>query len=80
MLGCKIISLLNSFNQGRKSGLVVIDLDSWLEDQGFESHAILDGNGVKEMPGLILAPKPGSFNNQKEKKYGQPNGAHEKLI
>jgi len=29
----------------------------------FESHPILDGNGVKAMPGLIPTPIPGSFNN-----------------
>ncbi len=64
-----IIRLQYSFNQGRKSGLLVSNLESLLEDHGFESHAILNGNGVKAMPGLILSPKPGSFNNQRERKY-----------
>jgi len=31
--------------------------------RGFESHPILDENGVKAMPGLIPAPNPGSFND-----------------
>jgi len=30
-----------------------------LEGRGFESHPMLDGNGVKAMPGLIPAPNPG---------------------
>ena len=40
---------------GRKSGLVVSILDSRLEGRGFESHPILilNGNGVKAMPGSI---------------------------
>ncbi len=40
----------------RKSGLVVSVLYSRLEDRGFESRPILDGNGVKAMPGSIPAP------------------------
>ncbi len=48
---------------GQKSGLMVSILDSQLEGRGFESHPILDGNGVKAMPELIPAPNPGSFNN-----------------
>ncbi len=50
-------------NQGRKSGLVVSKLYSQFEGCGFESHPILDGNGVKTMQGSITAPNPGSFNN-----------------
>ncbi len=46
-----------------KSGQVVSKLDSRLED-----HPILDGNGVKAMPGSIPALNPGSFNNWKERK------------
>jgi len=34
-----------------------------MEGHGFESHPILDGNGVKAMSGSISAPNPGSFNN-----------------
>jgi len=34
-----------------------------LEGYGFESHPMLDGNGVIAVPGLILASNPGSFNN-----------------
>ncbi len=54
--------------QGRKSGLVDINLDSRLEGRGFESQPILDGNSVKAMPLSIPAPNPGSF-NRKEIKY-----------
>ncbi len=42
-------------------------LDSQLEGCGFESHPILDGNGVKAMPGSIPAPNPGSLNDWKER-------------
>ncbi len=35
--------------------LVVSKLESRLEGRGFESHPILDGNGVKAMPRSILA-------------------------
>ncbi len=48
---------------------MVSKLDSQLEGGGFESHPILDGNGVKAMPGAILAPNSGAFNNLKERKY-----------
>jgi len=47
---------------------VVSELDSRLEGRGFKSHPILDGNGIKAMPGSIPAPNPGSFNNWKERK------------
>ncbi len=50
-------------------GSVVCKLDSQLEGFEFESHPILDGNGVKVMPGSILAPNPGSFNDLNERKY-----------
>jgi len=30
---------------------------------------MLDGSGVKAMPGLIPAPDPGSFTIRKERKY-----------
>jgi len=39
-----------------------------LEGRGFKSHPLLDGNGVKAMPGLIPAPNPGSLINGKRKK------------
>jgi len=45
---------------------VVRKLDSQLEGRGFETHLMLDGNGVKAMPGSITKPNPGSFNNWKE--------------
>ncbi len=48
---------------GRKSGLVVSKLCSKLEGRGFKCHPILDGNGVKAMPGSIFAPNHGSFND-----------------
>ncbi len=41
-------------------------LDSWLEGCGFESCPILDGNGVKAMPGSIPAPNSGSFIENKK--------------
>jgi len=47
----------------RKSGLVVSKLDPQLEGRGLESHPLIDGNGIKTMPGSIPAPNPGSFNN-----------------
>ena len=31
------------------------------------SHPVLDGNGVKAMPGSISVPNPGSFNKEKKK-------------
>jgi len=46
---------IRKFIIGRKSGLVVSKLDSRLEGRGFESHLMLDGNGVKAMPGSIPA-------------------------
>ncbi len=58
---------------GSKSGLVVGILNSQMEGHGFESHPILDGIGVKAMPGSISAPNPGSFNDWKERKYTQKN-------
>jgi len=50
------------------SGLVVSELDSQLEGCGFESHPMLDGNGVKAMPRSITAPNSDSFKNWKRKK------------
>jgi hypothetical protein len=46
-----------------KSGLVVSELDSQSKGCGFESRLIqiLDGNGLKAMPGSIPAPNSGSF-------------------
>jgi hypothetical protein len=44
---------------------VVSGVDSRSEGCGFESHLvlskILDGNGLKAMPGSIPAPNSGSF-------------------
>jgi len=74
-LGCKVLILLFWWEyrkicfDGQKSCLVVSKLASRLEGFGFESHPILDGNGVKAMPGSIPAPNPVSFNNWKERKY-----------
>ncbi len=42
------------FKKGQKSGLEVSALHSWLEDWRFEYRPLLDGNGVKAMPGSIL--------------------------
>jgi len=53
-----------ALKKGQKSGLVVSKLDSRKEGRGFKSHPLLDGNGLKAMPGSILAaPNPGYFNN-----------------
>jgi len=49
---------------------VVSELDSRLEGRVFESHRILDGNGV--MPGLIPTPNPGSFNKIQVAKWSTP--------
>ena len=49
---------------GRKSGLVVNELDSLSIGLGFESIFIqhyLDGNGIKVVPGSIPVLNPGSF-------------------
>ena len=45
------------------------EFDSRSKGSGFESHLILDGNGVKAMPGSIIVPNPGSF-KWKEKNTG----------
>jgi len=42
--------------QGRKPGLVDSKLDSQSKGRGFKSHPILDGNGVKTMPGRLKYP------------------------
>jgi len=49
---------------------VVSKLDSRLEGRGFKSPPMLDGNGVKSMPGSISAPNPGSLTNGKRKIMG----------
>ncbi len=54
VIALRSITLIKS-KIGWKPGLV----ESWLEGQGFESHTMLDGNGIKAMPGLV----PSSFNN-----------------
>ncbi len=62
-------------------------LDSQLEGCGFESSPILDGNGAKAMPGSMLKPCQDQFLHpimvhsiiEKERKYRQPNGAHQKI-
>ncbi len=59
----RIVALINVYANMGSQGLVVSKLDSQWEGCGFESHPILDGNGVKAMPGSVLAPNPGSFNN-----------------
>ena len=40
-------------SEGLKSGLAGSELDSQSNGRGFESHPIVDGNGVKAMPGLF---------------------------
>ncbi len=66
--------------KGRKSGLVVSKLDSQLEGRGFKSHPILDGNGVKAMPGSFPTPNPGSFHNWKERNTDSQMGHTKKNI
>ena len=70
---------------GRKSGLVVNELDSLSIGLGFESLLIqhyLDGNGIKAMPGLIPVPNTGSFRRNKRKiaKWDLPTNKFFKLI
>jgi len=62
-------------NLGRKYVRVVSvsELYSQLEGRGLESHALLYGNGVKAMHPILVH----SIN---QKKYRQPNGAHQKNI
>jgi len=55
--------MIENSNLGQKSVLVVSKLISRLEGRGFKTHPILNGNGVKAMPGSIPAPNSGSFNN-----------------
>jgi len=47
----------------------VLGSRSEAECRGFDPRPMLDGSGVKAMPGSIPAPNPGSFNNRKERKY-----------
>ena len=35
---------------------------------------MLDGSGVKAMPGSILVPNPGSFNNEQKENIGSQMG------
>jgi len=56
----KISENNHDYNAG-PNGLVVSELDSRLESRGFKSHPLLDGNGVKAMPGSIPAINPGSL-------------------
>jgi len=44
-------------------------LGSPLEGRGIDPHPMLDGSGVKAIPGSNPAPNPGSFNIRKERKY-----------
>ncbi len=50
MLKCTILEDL------AHCGLVDIKLDSRSKGRGFKSHPILDGNGVKTMPGRLKYP------------------------
>ncbi len=58
------LNLARILHNGRKSDLVVSELDSQSKGCGFESRLIqilLDGNGLKAMLGSIPAPNSGSF-------------------
>jgi len=58
---------------------VVSKLDLQLEGCGFESHPMLDGTGVKAMPGSIPAPNLCSLINGKRRKIQVAKwGAHQK--
>jgi len=48
---------------------------SWVQTS---SNIILDGNGVKAMPGLTPAPNLGSFNNLKNKENKGSQMGHTK--
>jgi len=41
-------------------------LSSRLKGRGIDPRPMLDGSGVKAMPGSIPAPNPGSINIRKE--------------
>ncbi len=58
-----IKKFLKISNKGRKSGLVVSKQDSQSKGCGFKPHfiQILNGNGLKAMPGSMPAPNSGSF-------------------
>jgi len=51
---------LKIFLMGRKSGLVVSELNSLIRDLGFKYHPMLNGYGIKVMLGLITSSNPGS--------------------
>ncbi len=52
------------FLRAKVRSRVFSKLDSQSEGRGFESHPLLDGYGVKAMPGSIPAPNPGVFINR----------------
>jgi len=51
-----------------------------LEDRGFESHPMIDGNCVKAMPGSISSPNPGSLIIKKKEKKGSHMGHTKKIF
>jgi len=65
--GCQV-QLKVSADITKGESQVVSKLESQLQDCGFESHPMLDKNGVKAMPRLITTHNPGSLINGKRKK------------
>ncbi len=66
---------------GQKPGLVDSKLDSQLKGHGFESHPILDGNGVKTMPGWLKYPILVHWMiKKKENKSGQMGHTKNKIF
>jgi len=63
-----IIYIVNTTKVIGKSESCGLAVCSRLEGRGNDPHPMLDGSGVKVMPGLIPAPNPGSFNIRKERK------------
>ena len=79
MQGCKV-QLKVSADITKGESQVVSKLESRLKDRGFESHPMLDGNGVKAMPRSIPEPNPESFNNWKERNIGSQRGHTKKIF
>jgi hypothetical protein len=71
-------NFINILTDGCKSGIVVSELDSQSKGCGFESRLIqiLDGNGLKAMPGSIPAPNSGSFMEKYENICSKPTKKH----
>jgi len=51
-----------------------------LEDRGFESHPMINGNGFKAMLGSITAPNSGSLLIEKKENKGSQMGHTKKYL